>query len=114
MIRRGDVWWADLPDPSGSEPGYARPVVVVQADWANQGSVNTVIVVTLSTNQALAAAPGNVELSAAATGLRRTSVANVSQVITLNKNGLRDRRRTLPTSVMRAIDEGLLLVLELR
>ena len=114
MIRRGDVWWADLPDPEESEPGYTRPVVVVQADWANQTPLKTVIVAMLSSNAALANRPGNVLVTPRDSGLRKPSVAIVSQLLTLNKTNLRDHIGTLPDAVMRAVDDGLLLILELR
>ena len=85
VIQRGEIWWASLPEPRGSEPGYSRPVLVVQADDFNRSRINTVIAVVITSNIRLAEAPGNVLLSRKATGLPKQSVANVSQLITLDK-----------------------------
>lgn len=112
-MNRGEVWWASLPDPIGSSPGYRRPVVIVQADAFNRSRIDTVIAVVLSSNLRLATAPGNVRLSARNTGLSKDSVANVSQVITLDKSLLTERVGRLPVSKMREVDEGLRLVLAL-
>ncbi len=83
---RGEIWWANLPEPVGSEPGYNRPVLVIQDDTFTQSNINTVIVVIITSNLNLAAAPGNVLLRKAASGLPKDSVANVSQILTLDKN----------------------------
>lgn len=112
-MNRGEVWWASLPDPIGSSPGYRRPVLIVQADAFNRSRINTVIAVVLSSNLRLATAPGNVRLSARNTGLSKDSIANVSQVITLDKSLLTERVGRLPVSKMREVDEGLRLVLAL-
>ena len=112
-MQRGEVWWATLPDPIGSTPGYRRPVIIVQADSFNRSCINTVIAVVLTSNLRLATAPGNVELTSRTTGLPKDSVANVSQVITLDKFLLTERVGRLPASKMRQIDEGLRLVLHL-
>jgi mRNA interferase MazF len=113
VMNRGEVWWASLPDPIGSSPGYRRPVLIVQADAFNRSRLNTVIAVVLTSNLRLATAPGNVQLSARHTGLPKDSVANVSQVITLDKSLLTERVGRLPVSKMREVDEGLRLVLAL-
>lgn len=112
-MNRGEVWWASLPDPIGSSPGYRRPVLIVQADAFNRSRINTVIAVVLGSNLRLATAPGNVRLSARNTGLSKDSIANVSQVITLDKSLLTERVGRLPVSKMREVDEGLRLVLAL-
>ncbi len=112
-MQRGEVWWTSLPDAIGSSPGYRRPVVIVQANSFNRSRINTVIAVVLTSNLRLEAAPGNVQLSARSTGLSKDSVANVSQVITLDKSLLTERVGRLPASKMRQIDEGLRLVLAL-
>ena len=91
VISQGEVWWANLPDPSGSEPGFRRPVVVVQGDAFNRSRIATVICVPLTSNLRWAEAPGNVLLAAKATGLPKDSVANVSQLVTLDKSSLTDR-----------------------
>jgi mRNA interferase MazF len=91
VISQGEIWWADLGLPSGSGPGFRRPVVVVQGDALNRSRIATVVCVPLTSNLAWADAPGNVLLAAATTGLPKDSVANVSQIITLDKNVLTDR-----------------------
>ncbi len=112
-MQRGDIWWASLPDPVGSVAGYRRPVVVVQANSFNRSRINTVIVVVLTSNPRLAAAPGNIKLSARTTGLPKDSVANVSQIITVDKTFLTDLVSHLPAREMKQIDDGLRLVLSL-
>jgi mRNA interferase MazF len=91
VISQGDVCWASLEDPTGSGPGYRRPVVTVQGDAFNASRISTTVVVPLASNQRLAAAPGNVALSAAATGLSKDSVANVSQIVAVDRELLTDR-----------------------
>ena len=113
MITRGEIWWASLPDPIGSEPGYRWPVVIIQADEFNQSRINTVIAVLLTSNLLLAEAPGNLLLSARITGLTKNSVANVSQVLTLDKNFLTERVGKLLPAVMKELEAGLRLVLDL-
>ena len=88
VISQGEIWWADLPAPAGSGPGYRRPVVVVQCDALNHSRVATVVCVSLTSNLKWANAPGNVELSAKTTGLPKDSVANVSQIVALDKDCL--------------------------
>lgn len=91
VISQGEVWWADLPAPAGSGPGFRRPVVVVQGDGLNRSRIATVICVPLTSNLKWALAPGNVRLSARITGLPKESVANVSQIIAIDKEFLRAR-----------------------
>lgn len=113
MIRRGEIWWANFPEPTGSEPGYRRPVVVVQINDFNEGSIRTVIVVTITSNLRLAGAPGNVLCRKKDTGLPRESVVNVSQTATINKAQLTHRVGALPSSLMQEVEKGLRLVLGL-
>lgn len=113
MIARGEIWWATLPDPVGSEPGYRRPVVVIQADEFNHSRIHTVIAVLLTSNLHLAEAPGNLLLAARVTGLAKNSVANVSQVLTLDKGFLMDRVSKLPPALMNELEAGLRLVMDL-
>jgi mRNA interferase MazF len=87
-VRRGEVWWADLSEPIGSSPGFRRPVVVVQGDALNRSNIHTTICIPLTGNLAWAEAPGNVLLSASATGLKKDSVANVSQIVTVDRRVL--------------------------
>jgi mRNA interferase MazF len=112
-VKRGEIWWTDIPDPGGSEPGFDRPVVVVQNDLFTESRIATVICVILTTNLRLAQAPGNVLLKAAKTGLPRDSVANVSQVVTLDKRRFTEFAGSVPGPLMAQIEEGLRLVLDL-
>lgn len=112
-MERGAVWWAELPDPVASEPGSRRPVVIVQSNAFNRSRIRTVIAVPLTSNLRLAEAPGNVLIAAADSGLPKESVANVSQVITVDRGFLSQRSGTIPSRLMKEIDEGLRLVLSL-
>lgn len=112
-MKRGEVWWASLPAPTGSGPGFRRPVVVVQSNPFNQSRIATVLVAIVTSNLALADAPGNVRVGKSESGLAKTSVVNVSQVITLDRELLTQRVRGLPADAMRQIDEGLRLALGL-
>jgi mRNA interferase MazF len=111
--RRGDVWWADLPLPRGSEPGHRRPVLIVQSNQFNDSRIHTVVVAAITSNLRLADAPGNVRLRSADSGLPRPSVVNVSQVLTLSREFLVERAGTLPGATMNRIADGLRLVLGL-
>ena len=91
MITRGEVWWADLPEPTGSGPGLRRPVVIVQGDAFNRSRIATAVCVPLTSNLRWADAPGNVLLRARSTGLPRDSVANVSQIVTIDRAVLSER-----------------------
>lgn len=112
-MRRGEIWWASMPEPVGSEPGYRRPVVIVQADSFNQSRIRTVVTVALMSNLGLAEAPGNVLLSSRQTGLPKDCVANVSQVATLDRMFLTERIGAVPGSFLQRIENGLRLVLDL-
>jgi mRNA interferase MazF len=112
-VTRGEIWWADLPDPRGSEPGYRRPVLVIQANSFNRSRIQTVIVAIISSNLRLADAPGNVLLTARATGLPRDSVVNVSQVLTLDRSFLTEEAGKIARTLLDDVDRGLKLVLEL-
>jgi len=113
VIRRGEIWWADLPDPVGAEPGYRRPVLVIQSDEFNQSRIATVIAVVITSNVRLAQAPGNVFLPQRATGLPKDSVANVSQVITLDKTLLTEQVGVLSATLLERVERGLRLALSL-
>lgn len=113
VIERGEVWWADLGEPDGSEPGYRRPVVVVQSDAFNRSRLRTVIAVVLMTNLRLVEAPGNVLIPAKASGLPKDSIANVSQLITLDRNFLLERAGRIRGRIMHDLESGLRLVLGL-
>lgn len=111
--QRGEIWWADLPEPKGSKPGYRRPVVVIQSNPFNRSRIGTVIVAAMTTNLDLANAPGNVLAPSSATGLPRDSVVNVSQVVTLDRRRLTEVVGQLPRRLLASVDEGLRLILQL-
>ena len=108
---KGEIWWADIPPPVGSMPGYRRPVVVVQEDSLNRSMIATVVCVPLTSNIVWAEAPGNVLLSTQATGLPKDSVANVSQIVALDRSWLTDRVGTVAPSLMAQIISGIDMVL---
>jgi mRNA interferase MazF len=110
-MQRGEIWWASLPEPTGSGPGYRRPVLVIQADDFNRSRIATVIVLVVTSNVKLALAPGNVLLARRATGLPQDSVANVSQLITIDKRLLTEQAGILPPKLPGQIEDGLRLVL---
>ena len=113
VVQRREVWWADLDEPRGSEPGFRRPVLVVQSDAFNRSRLNTVLCVVLTSNTRLLDAPGNVLLPENKTGLSRDSVANVTQVVTLDEDYLSERTGRIPPKLMAHVDAGLKLVLDL-
>ncbi len=112
-MRRGEVWWTDLPEPSGSEPGVRRPVVVIQADEFNRSRIRTVIAAAITSNTTLAQAPGNVALSRRSVGLDRESVVNVSQIVTLDKRVLTERVGRLSARKLRDVEDGVRVALAL-
>lgn len=111
MIARGDVWWADLPDPVGSGSGLRRPVVVVQGDAINRSRIATVVCVPLTGNLKWGGAPGNVVLPAAATGLPKDSVANVSQIVALDRGSLTERAGRLTKAKLDVVLAGVDVIL---
>jgi len=112
-MKRGEIWWASLPEPTGSEPGYRRPVLIVQADEFNRSSIRTVICAAVTSNLNLAEAPGNVRLTPRASGLAKPSVVNVSQLLSVDRSRLTERVKGLDAQSMRQIDDGLRLVMHL-
>jgi len=111
VISQGEIWWADLPEASGSEPGFRRPVVVVQGDAFNRSRIATVVCVPLTSNLRWAEAPGNVLLAAKTSGLPRESVANVSQLVTLDKSSLTERIGKLTKAKLELVLFGIDIVL---
>ncbi len=107
VISQGDICWAELPDPTGSGPGFRRPVVIVQGDPLNRSRIATVVCVPLTSNLKWAEAPGNVLLAPRLTGLPRDSVANVSQIVTLDKSLLTDRTGKLPRAQLDLLLSGI-------
>jgi mRNA interferase MazF len=114
MVRRGQIWWADLAAPKGSEPGYRRPVVIVQADDFNVSRISTVIAVMITSNLRLAEVPSNVLLpKSTAIGLSKDSVVNVTQIAALDRDELLEQIGQIDAVTMRRIDQGLRLALAL-
>jgi mRNA interferase MazF len=111
VISQGEIWWADLPPPKGSGPGFRRPLVVVQGDPLNQSRIATVVCIPLTSNLRWADAPGNVLLSTSTTNLPKDSVANVSQVVALDKTALTERVGKLPRSTIELVLSGIDVVL---
>ena len=107
VIRQGEVWWADLAEPRGSEPGFRRPVVVVQGDSYNESRLQTVVCVVLTSNARLAGIPGNVSLTERETGLPKLSVANVSQLVTLDRTVFDEPTGKLPKRKMQLLFNGI-------
>ena len=113
MIARGHLWWADLGRPMGSEPGYRRPVLIVSPDDFNDSAIATVAVAAVTSNVALARAPGNVTIEAEASGLAVESVVNVSQLSTIDKRQLDEHIGSLDGATLTQVDAGLRLALDL-
>lgn len=111
VISQGEIWWAELDEPKGSSPGFRRPVVVVQSDALNMSDIGTVVCVPLTRNLKWASAPGNVPLSARQTSLPKDSVANVSQIITIDKQMLTVRAGKLTRSRLESILIGIDIIL---
>ncbi len=112
VISQGEVWWADLADPSGSGPGFRRPVLVVQGDPLNRSKIATVLCVPLTSNLKWAEAPGNALLAARATGLPKDSIANVSLLVALDKAALTERTGKLPRAKLGLVLSGIDVVLD--
>jgi mRNA interferase MazF len=110
-MRRGEIWWASLPEPAGSGPGFRRPILILSANSFNESRISTLIAVVITSNLRLADAPGNVRLPVRGLGLSKASVVNVSQIITLDKSFLTQRIGKLPPRLQTAVDDGIRLVL---
>ena len=113
VVRRGEIWWASLPAPQGSGPGYRRPIVVIQSDQFNESRISTVVIAVITSNLRLAAAPGNILLDKRESGLPRDSALNLSQVLTVDKSFLTERVGILSARTIAAMDAGLKLVMGL-
>ncbi len=110
-MRRGEIWWASLKAPGGSSPGFRRPVLVIQSNEFNRSRIKTVVVAVITSNLILANAPGNVRIPARASGLKKASVVNVSQIITIDKSYLAGRVGAVKANYIREVEDGLRLVL---
>ncbi|MBI5947463.1 MAG: type II toxin-antitoxin system PemK/MazF family toxin [Chloroflexi bacterium] len=111
VISQGEVWWSDLAEPVGSAPGFSRPVLVVQGDSLNRSRIATVVCVPLTSNLKWGDAPGNVILAARATGLPKDSVANVSQIVALDRSALTDRVGKVTRQKLELVLAGIDIVL---
>lgn len=112
-IERGEIWWAALPEPVGSGPGYDRAVLVIQSEFFNESGINTVVVAIITTNLQLADMPGNVRLSTRTSRLPKESVVNVTQLFTIDRRFLKEFVAALPEKKLRQVDAGLRFVLSL-
>lgn len=113
VVERGQVWWADLDEPVGSEPGFRRPLLIVQDDAFNRSRLRTVVAVVLTSNLRLVDAPGNVLIPAKASGLPKDSVVNVSQIVTIDRDFLSEPTGKVGGLLMKSVDAGLRLALSL-
>jgi mRNA interferase MazF len=111
---RGEIWWADFGIPFGSEPGFNRPVVIIQNDDFNRSNINTIVVIPLTTNLNLEDAPGNTFIDKSESSLPKDSVAVVSQLYAIDKQRMRERIRKLSPEIMYSIEQGILLVLDMK
>jgi mRNA interferase MazF len=111
VISQGEIWWAEFPEPAGSTPGYRRPVIVIQGDAINRSKIATVMCIPLTSNLKWAEAPGNVKLTSRITGLPKDSVANVAQLIVLDKEMLVERAGKLPRAKMELMMSGIDIIL---
>lgn len=111
VVQRGEIWWASLATPRGSSPGFRRPILIIQSNDFNRSRINTVVVAVITSNLVLADAPGNVRIPARASGLKKASVVNVSQIITVDKSYLTERVGKLNMNYMKEVDDGLRLVM---
>jgi mRNA interferase MazF len=112
-VVRGEIWWATLPTPRASEPGYKRPVLILQSDAFNNSNINTVICVIITSNIGLARAPGNVILSKKDSNLPKRSVINVSQIVTLDKSYLTECVGTISKNILNKVENGIKLILDI-
>jgi mRNA interferase MazF len=110
-MQRGDIWWASLPEPEGSGPGYRRPVLIVQSNEFNRSRINTLIVAVITSNMALASAPGNIHLGPRSSGLPKESVVNISQLITVDRRFLTEKIKSIDPQKMKEVEDGLRLIL---
>ena len=110
-MHRGEIWWAFLPEPEGSEPGYRRPVLIIQSNEFTRSKINTVITAVITSNLSIASAPGNVHLGSRSSGLPKESVINVSQLITIDKRFLTEKIKAIDPQKMKEVEDGLRLIL---
>jgi mRNA interferase MazF len=112
-VARGEIWWADLPDPVASAPGGTHPILVIQATSFNRSRISTILAAIITSNVRLGDVPGNVLVNPRESGLKRPSVVNVSQIITADRSFLRSRVGRLGPELMEKVDNGLKLIMSL-
>ncbi|MEA1912101.1 MAG: type II toxin-antitoxin system PemK/MazF family toxin [Spirochaetota bacterium] len=110
---RGEIWWADLGIPFGSEPGFKRPVLILQDNLFNKSRIKTIIVVSITSNLLLAEAPGNIILEKEESNLSKDGVINVSQISTIDKHRLIEKIGNISRITEEKVDTGVELVLGL-
>jgi len=113
-MTRGEIWWADYGIPFGSEPGFNRPVLIIQSDALNKSKIHTIIVVPLTTNLLLKDAPGNVFLDKTDSKLSKDSIVVVSQISVIDKKRLVKKESKIASKLLEEVEEGIKLVLEMR
>ncbi|MDH5720554.1 MAG: type II toxin-antitoxin system PemK/MazF family toxin [Spirochaetia bacterium] len=113
-MNRGEIWWADLNNPRGSEPGYKRPVVIIQANEFNRSKINTIICAVITSNIELQKAPGNIFISKEDSSLSKDSVINISQIITVDKLFLTELAGTLTPGILKKLNKSLKLILNIK
>jgi mRNA interferase MazF len=113
-IRQGDIFWIDLGAPHGSEPGYKHPHVIVQNNVFNLSRINTVVVCAVTSNIKLSKAPGNILLQKGEGGLKKASVINISQILTIDKADLAEKIGRLSQARIKQIIDGVKLLIEPR
>ena len=112
-MKKGEIWWASLEEPRGSEPGFRRPVVIISSNEFNKSKIQTIIVAAITSNTRLAKAPGNFKLTKKGSGLNHESVVNVSQLLTLDKSFLNEKSGKLNTKQNQLLNYGLQLALNI-
>jgi mRNA interferase MazF len=110
---KGEIWWANLPKPKMSGPGFKRPVLIIQADSFNKSKINTIICAVITSNVSLAKAPGNIHLKKSESKLPKESVINVSQIITIDKSLLSKYVSTLNKEIIKKVEYGLKIILDI-
>ena len=112
-MKKGEIWWASLEEPRGSEPGFRRPVVIISSNEFNNSKIQTVIVAAITSNIRLGEAPGNFKLTKKGSGLTKESVVNVTQILTLDKSYLNEKSGKLNTKQNQLLNYGLQLALNI-
>jgi len=110
-MTRGEIWWAEFGIPFGSEPGYKRPVLIIQNDFFNKSKINTTIVIPLTTNKILADAPGNILITKHESKLKKDSVITISQIEVIDRQRLIEKITKLDRIIMEKIENNILFIL---